>query len=603
VARDECRAPPGCRGPHGPARSRSDRTIETRGNTERSRGDENKSAAELAAERVAASAEHSTDMVGVTDADGLVVYMNGPAQQRLGRQRRESELLTVVDLFAPRWFDVYYREVRPRLLAGEEWCGEIQMLDADREAIDVDASVTGGVGPGGEIEYLVMSCREVVASNVPEVDLTRRASHDLLTGLPNRVHLMEHLDLVLMRAARSGGSVGVVFVDLDDFKGVNSHFSHSGGDIVLRDAARRIAAAVRPSDMVARLAGDEFVVACETTSLAELRAIGKRVLDNVARSPFEVGAASATLTASVGVAVAGPSSDAETLVREADAAMYSAKRNGRARVEVFDDAFRGKVRGRDELAHELALAVGAGKLDVLYQPVIDLQTGTPAAIEAMVAWNHPVRGHIEAAELRYLAEDSGVSAVMGMQLIRRAGRTARVWERTLGRRLPRLQVEVAPELIADERFAEMVAELLADAGMDPRGLSLEVSEAAFASRAGDVLRAISELRVIGVAVTIDDFGSGGSSLDMLRQAEIDGLKIASPFIDGLRTSRGDRAVVTAAVGVARALDAWSVASGVQTVQQLTALRELECDAGQGVYFAAPASADRGTDLLTRRYSS
>lgn len=553
--------------------------------------------------RLAAVVEMTSDVVGITDEDGRIVYMNDAGRRRLGIVGRDLSTLTTADIFTPVMFERYYDEIRPRLVRGESWTGEVEMLDAAGIPIPMWISVVAGSGPGGEIEWLATIARDVTERRAHEIELSRRAGHDPLTGLPNRSHLIEHLELALARGARRGENVGVLFLDLDRFKAVNDRLGHDAGDEVLRETARRIQGALRPGDVVARLGGDEFVVVCDDAgSPGDLLVVAGRVFEAVAAPPYPLGVQGVALTASLGAALGTPSMTSEEVLRAADSAMYHAKHRGRARIEMFDEAEPGPLIGREAMVHDLDVAVAQVQIQVLYQPVVDLVRSTTVGLEALARWEHPERGIIGDEELATLADDAGLAMPMRLQILRRACRQARAWEQHLGARIPRLHVDSPMSLLGDGSFVELVLEVLTDTGLDASRLCVEVPEEAFGSRAGEALPTIHRLRHLGVGVAVDDFGAGPSSLGTLRGAGVDMLKISSGFVAELSSPSGDDAVVHAAVSVAHAMEVWAVAEGVETSVQRDALRDLECDAGQGGLFAPPVPASGARGLLVRHFA-
>lgn len=415
-----------------------------------------------------------------------------------------------------------------------------------------------------------------------QVQLRYQASHDALTGLPNRDQLVTWL-----RTARHGPgeNAAVFFLDLDRFKVFNDSVGHDAGDRILVELGQRLRNALRPGDAVARFGGDEFVVACAgLESFAEIMTVAQRLLDVVAR-PFGVDDAELEVTASVGVALVD-GRPPEELLRDADAAMYHAKERGRARVEVFDDLLRAKVVARLQTERELRRAIAQGELTVHYQPVISLDTGQLAVLEALVRWEHPERGLLTPDAFLDVAEETGLIASIGAYARKEACHQWARWQQShpeWGRFV--LGLNLAAAELRDMSLPSRIAELLADAGADPSLISFEASARAFAVDTESALPVLEELRAMGVLLALDDFGTGSSPLLHLRELPFHAVKLDRTLVAGLGVNREDDVIVDALVELAHRLGLFVVAEGVETPAQLEHLRRLGCLLGQGHVFA------------------
>ncbi|HEX9991780.1 MAG TPA: EAL domain-containing protein [Acidimicrobiales bacterium] len=438
-----------------------------------------------------------------------------------------------------------------------------------------------------------------------EAALAFQATHDPLTKLANRTVLLDRLDVALARAQRSGRPLTLMFCDLDRFKSINDRFGHERGDALLVAVAERLSAVVRPTDTVARVGGDEFVVLCEDTPTVEdaLR-LAERVASAVEAAPFPLATTDVAVTVSLGIALStGDHDHPEALLRDADEAMYRAKARGRARRELFEERIRRDARARAQLAEELAGAVDGGQLVVHYQPVISLRDGRARGAEALVRWRHPERGLLLPGEFIPLAEATGLIVPMGSWLFGVALDQLVTWSRDdpeLAGRLT-VHVNVSARQLVDSGLVRMVAEGLERTGLHPSALCLEITESVLMDESPATTGAIEALCGLGVQLALDDFGTGYASLTYLRSFPVGALKVDRSFVSGLGRGGEDDAIVAAVVDLAHALGLEAVAEGVETEEQLRCLRDLGCDAAQGFRFARPGPADDLTASLSRRF--
>jgi diguanylate cyclase (GGDEF)-like protein/PAS domain S-box-containing protein len=453
----------------------------------------------------------------------------------------------------------------------------------------------------GDVMEVVWVTRDVTDRKTAENELARQALHDPLTGLPNRLLLLDRLSHALLRAGRHPGSAAVLFLDLDRFKIVNDSLGHGAGDRLLVDVARRLEGALRPTDTVARLGGDEFVVLCEEIAgEMEAVAIAQRVVDLFAE-PFSLDDAEVFLATSVGIAMASrPDSEPEALIRDADSAMYRAKELGKGRFELFDAAMRAHTAER--LATETALrrALERGELRLHYQPEVDVETRRVAGFEALVRWQHPTRGLLPPAEFVPLAEETGLIVPLGAWILRTACAEWVGWAEAPEATLLTLSVNLSARQLAQPDLLVTVAGALEETGMPPDRLCLEITESAAMETGPTTLALLDELRALGVKLAIDDFGTGYSSLVHLRRFPVDLLKIDRTFVDGLGRTPQDASIAAAVISLAHALGLSVVAEGIETAAQLAVLADLGCDLGQGYLFARPEPADLAGALVGRR---
>ena len=424
-----------------------------------------------------------------------------------------------------------------------------------------------------------------------EEELNRHAAlHDPLTGLPNRVLALDRLNYGIGRRRRDGTDLAVLVIDLDRFKLINDSLGHEAGDELLLELAPRLGDAVRAEDTVARLGGDEFAVICPgLNGVRDVITIAEKLAAAVAR-PFILSSGERFVTASIGIAVGMRAGDTpETMLRDADVAMYRAKSEGPGRYELFDDAMRAQAMERLRIETELRLALDRGELEVHYQPIVEIDTGLVDAVEALVRWRHPTRGLLGPAEFISVAEETGLIVDIGEMVIERACAQVAEWQRRLGRAVG-LSVNISPRQLSNPVLGTLIAATAADHGLLPGSLALELTESVLISESQTPQDSISELRRHGLRLLLDDFGTGYSSLSYLKRFELDGIKIDHAFVDGLGTDDGDTAIVEAIAGMAQSLGLELVAEGVETELQLRRLRELGCLRAQGYLFAPPRPA-------------
>lgn len=426
--------------------------------------------------------------------------------------------------------------------------------------------------------------------------LARLALHDPLTGLANRALLLQHLEHALAVQSRTGGRVAVLFADLDRFKVVNDSLGHLAGDTVLQAVAERITSAVRPSDVVARLGGDEFAVVIDTLSdPGEVAAIAERVR-HVCSQPLSVRGREVFATASVGVALAtddstrSPRERAVELLQHADVAMYEAKARGRDRFDVFDATMRAEASERLALESALRRAIERAELELEYQRIIDLRDGATVAVEALARWHRPSRGFVDTTRFIKIAEDTGLIVPIGAWVLRECCAQVNAWQS--GGSSPVVHVNVSARQLRLPSFASDVAAAAEAASVDPDRLCLEITETALMEQpeaSADQLRALKEH---GFRVSVDDFGSGYSSLATLQRLPVDVLKIDRNFVAQIDHAAKPEAgtIIAAIIDMAHALDLTVVAEGVETPEQLQLLRNLGCDLAQGFLLARPGPA-------------
>ena len=439
------------------------------------------------------------------------------------------------------------------------------------------------------------------------------ALYDSLTGLPNRQRYHERLEKAIKRVHWTGELVAICFIDLDGFKRVNDSLGHRAGDELLMQVARRILGVVRSSDWVgkpsaeegaeevsvSRIGGDEFTVLLNGIGVDhDAGRVARRIL-HVLRQPFTLDRHEVRVTASIGIAICPlDGADVESLLRNADTAMYSAKNNGRNGYQFYSSAMNDQAERKLEIERRLRRAIAAGEFSLCYQPIRETATGEIRAAEVLIRWQDPDEGPIAPSEFIPIAEDTGLMVPIGSWVLRAACEQARLWQRSGFRRI-RITVNVSGQQLHQPDFVETVRSALRDSGLDPLDLELEITESTILQESEATDRACRELHELGVQIALDDFGTGYSSLASLRRIHIDRVKIDRSFVVRISDGPDDRAVTAAIVAMAHHLSLAVVGEGVETLEQAQSLSALGCDELQGYLFSPPLSAAELERFLTR----
>ena len=430
-----------------------------------------------------------------------------------------------------------------------------------------------------------------------EVRLQHLAHHDPLTDLPNRTSLVDFVGKAIASASPSNGSAALLFVDLDRFKVINDSLGHTLGDEILRVLSTRMRACVRPQDMLARLGGDEFVVLLQDiTHPSQAAVVAEAILDVVA-TPLVLEGRELNLTASIGISLSPEDGDdVNTLLRNADSAMYHAKASGRSCYEFFAPAMSVAAHQRLELDNDLRAALRRDEFSLHYQPFIDINSDRVVAFEALLRWNHPRLGLLPPSRFLDYAEESGIIVPVGNWVLREACRTLRGWH-DAGYADLNIAVNVSAMQVLSGSLIEAVREALEESRLNPRHLELELTESVFLHDSKQVLDPLRRLDRLGVSLVIDDFGIGYSSLGYLKRFPIRKLKIDRSFVAGLPVNRNDAAIVVAMATMARNLDLELTGEGVEMPGQVEFLQAQGCARAQGYYFSEPVSRAAATALL------
>ena len=521
--------------------------------------------------------------IGIVDLDGQTIMSNDTLRQMLGYSAEEFATMPWTDYThaddVAKNVDLYARMA----------VHEIDHFELEKRFIRKDGSLLWAgltssmvYRPDGTPDYVIGMVADITERKRLEERLGHQAFHDPLTRLPNRRLFHDRVDEALARLDE-GGSVAVLFVDLDDFKTINDSFGHGYGDQVIVAASCRIRSCARTDDTAARLGGDEFALLVEGLSVEHVSELADRVLFALRGTPMRLGELTVTVGGSVGIAHAVPGDTTETLLRNADLAMYQAKRQGRGRHISYDGGMYDEVVSRFRIEEALQAAVAEDRITLAYQPIVDLRTGEVAGLEALARWTDPELGAVSPAEFIPVAEQTGLIRVLGRDLLRKACQGLAGWRAATGAEAY-VSVNVSP-LQLDDDFPAVVEGILRDCGLAPSALVLEVTEGLMLVERSHA--PISALRSRGVRVALDDFGTGYSSLSYLRELPVDLIKIDQVFLRPGPQGEEDSTLLHAIIRLAESLRLGVICEGVETEVQLADLQSTGCGYAQGYLLRRP----------------
>jgi diguanylate cyclase (GGDEF)-like protein/PAS domain S-box-containing protein len=535
--------------------------------------------------------ETASEGIARLDVAGVFEYINERHAAFLGREPDDILGRHVSEFVDPTAQEVLsHRRVGRREGVSERF--EVPFIRPDGEQVWALVSSSPLQDETGHVHGAMSLVTDITELKAAERRLAQLALHDSVTGLPNRRQCELRLREALENAA-GDGTVAVAVCDVDQFKAINDVYGHAVGDHVLRVVGERLRQTVRAEDTVGRLGGDEYLVIAEGLHGQQafhefLRRLERRLAEPIRLEDHEL-----AVTISVGLSGWGAGDDrsAQTLLHEADEAMYAAKRQGRGNTLLFAGDVRKRVMRRLAIRAELHRASNERQFVLHYQPVVDIDTGRPRGVEALLRWDHDVLGSVSPNEFVPIAEESGLITGIGSWVLREACRQAAIWQRAgdLGDMHVAVNVS-AKQLSAGDQLVRTVRSALADSGLEPHQLMLELTETALMAAPALVIRTLGQLKEIGVGLAIDDFGTGYSSLLYLKQFPVDVLKVDRSFVSGLPEESDDLAIVAAVTGLAKAVSVRTVAEGVETESQLAMLGDLGCTYGQGYLWSRPLPA-------------
>jgi diguanylate cyclase (GGDEF)-like protein/PAS domain S-box-containing protein len=548
------------------------------------------------------------DAVMSSDVSGHVTYLNVAAESLTGWSREDAAGHPIEDVF--RIVDATTRETARNPLAlavrdNKTVCLTPNCVLIRRDGIEV--AIEDSAAPihdrRGRVTGAVMVFHDVSTTRALSLRMSYLAQHDSLTGLPNRTLLNDRLTQAISLAHRHQQKLAVLFLDVDRFKHINDSLGHDIGDRLLQSVAQRLCGCVRGSDTVSRLGGDEFVILLAEVAHAQDAAVCAEKILLALSTPCCIDRHKLHVTASIGIVIyPDDGTDAETLMKHADFAMYHAKDCGRNNYQFFEPDMNLRALERQSLESGLRHAFKRQQFVLHYQPIIDLRTHAIRGVEALLRWRHPQRGLMAPAQFVPIAEEAGVIVPVGRWVLREACRQARAWQDA---RLPsmRIAINISAVELREKDFVAGVRAILSETGLLPRDLELELTETFLMQDSKSTAGVLQALKDTGVQLALDDFGTGYSSLSHLKRFPIDTLKIDRAFVRDLATSADDACIVEAVISMGRSLHIAVVAEGVETAEQLTFLQEHSCPFGQGYYFSPPVTAAAFGQLLSRSMKS
>jgi diguanylate cyclase (GGDEF)-like protein/PAS domain S-box-containing protein len=542
------------------------------------------------------------DAVACTDISGNITFLNLVAEKMTGwssQQAMGRPMAEVVPIL-----DATSRETTPNpmeMAVGQDRAVHLPsnciLIRRDGFEIPIEDSTAPIHDREGKATGAVIVFHDVSEARAIALQMAHSAQHDFLTGLPNRMLLNDRLSHAIALAPRHMNKVAVLFLDLDGFKHINDSLGHPIGDKLLQSIAKRLLDCVRGADTVSRQGGDEFVVLLSEVQQAEQAAITARRMLHAVAQPHSIDQHDLHVTTSIGVSVyPDDGMDAETLIKNADTAMYQAKENGRQSYQFFTPAMNARAVERQSIEESLRRALERHEFALHYQPKINLRTGKITGAEALLRWTHPIRGSVSPAQFIPVAEDCGLIVPIGNWVLREACKQARAWVDE-GLPLATMAVNISAIEFRNENFLDGVLAILKDTRLDPRYLELELTESVLMKGAESTASILKTLKDRGVQLAVDDFGTGYSSLSYLRKFPIDALKIDQSFVHEITTSPGETTIVTAVISMGRSLKLRVVAEGVETQEDLAFLRAHQCEEAQGYYFSRPVPAQQFAMLL------
>ncbi|MDX1741444.1 MAG: EAL domain-containing protein, partial [Rhodothermales bacterium] len=544
-----------------------------------------------------------SDAVVTVGSDMAIKYWNKGAEHLTGFKAEEAVGRGPEELLQFRFEKPEAEHEAWGVLAEEgSWTGEIIIstphTDGERY---IHASANVLFGPDGDFNGLLAVMRDDTERREMQDRLIHHAYHDTLTGLPNRMMFLRSLDSATASSRNDEPDYAILFLDLDRFKMVNDSLGHHAGDALLKMFAFRLKQCIREGDVIARLGGDEFAVLLNGVG-GERGAtyVANRILESLV-APFIIEGMEVFSSASIGIVLGDPHYDlAEDLLRDADAAMYQAKRKGRSCYAIFDEAQQMQASALLQLESDLRRAIERDELRVFYQPIIDLRSGSLYGFEALVRWYHPHRGLIAPAQFVSVAEETGLIVDLDRWVFQNAAEQLAVWDQRFGDLNLSISVNCSNRSFHDPELVDYIASVLDLTGLGESRIALEITERVLIDDGQRAAQDIERIKQLGLKVSLDDFGTGYASLSMLHSLPIDILKIDRTFIKRMERQDGGLKMVKTVVDLARSLGMRAVAEGVETLPQLDHLKQMDCEFGQGYLFSKPLDSDMTGALIARR---
>lgn len=553
--------------------------------------------------RLWAQVFHSSgEAIVICDHNNLILEVNQTFERLTGYSQEEAKGRNPNILSSGRDGPEFYREMWQKLLSTGHWHGEMWDRRKDGSIFPKWLNISIIRNDRGEITHYIGSFTDMSARKAEERHIHHLAHHDSLTGLPNRLMLNNFLERAIEEAKRDDGKIGILFLDMDHFKNINDSLGHDAGDKLLIEVARRLTEIIRGADTISRLGGDEFVVVSSGAGqMLDLVYLASRIVEKLSE-PYLIDEVKLHSSPSIGISIfPTDGEDTQTLLKNADAAMYHAKAEGRGNFQFYAATMNQVAHERLVLENNLRTAVAQQQFELHYQPQIRLDTGRVIGVEALVRWRHPEQGLISPAKFIPMAEETGLIVALGEWVLRTACRQAVAWQQE-GFPAMTMAVNISARQFRQEGLLETVQKALEESGLEPCWLELEITETAAMTSPDNTAQALMKLKEIGIQLAIDDFGTGHSSLSYLKLFPLDKLKIDQSFVRDIENGVSDAKIAAAIIVLAKKLGFKVIAEGVETAGQLQFLAENECDEVQGYYFARPQPAREVAEFLRTSFA-
>ncbi len=538
--------------------------------------------------------------IALLDLDGFFTEVNPAVEQLLGYDGA-GLIGRPWNAFAPPEDTEQTAAVieQLRLQERESVTAEQRFVRHDGRVLWTSLTISRVQNPAGSAGLIAM-LQDITERRALEAQLTWQAYHDPLTNLANRALFRERVNRALSQRSGEPGSVAVLFLDLDNFKTINDSMGHAVGDQLLFEVGRRLLNATRGCDTVARLGGDEFAVLIDNVRAAgDCVRVAERILESM-QQPVQLDGADVTVSSSIGIVRDAGTESADDILRNADVAMYNAKQRGKGRHSLFEPGMHDKAVERLRLQTDLRTAIEQNEITLMFQPIVTLDDGRPCGFEALARWTHPEFGNVSPGTFVPLAEETGMIVPLGCTILRTACREAVRWNAVPGLTKPiGLTVNLSGRQLEETTVVSHVRDALAESGLDPARLTLEITESALVHNSDTMRERLCQLKELGISLAIDDFGTGYSSLSYIQQFPVDVLKIDRSFVEGLGRSTGtDAALARTIIALGASLQLRTIAEGIEVEAQRAILRELGCEFGQGYLYARPMAPDDVPEWLS-----
>jgi len=541
--------------------------------------------------------ESTIEGIMITDTRGIIRVVNPAFTAITGYEANEVIGQTAKVLHSGRQDKQFYEDMWQSLLTTGYWQGEIWNRHKNGEVYPELMAITEIVDSSGKAVQYVALFNDITEQKKNEERIAYQAYHDALTGLPNRLLFHDRLDMALAHAKRNGRKLAVMFLDMDRFKNVNDSLGHSTGDLLLKRVAERLTQSIRKADTVARLGGDEFtVLLSQLAGVNSAAEVAEKILD-VFKKPLDIDGHGLIITASIGISVfPDDARQAESLMKNADTAMYRAKDCGRNNYQFYSPAMNTRTLERLALENKLRFALERGEFLLHYQPQMDLYTGQIIGMEALLRWRTEEWGWVSPAEFIPLLEETGLILPVGKWVLQQACAQNRAWQ-AAGYPTMRIAVNLSARQFVQQDLVHSIADILEKTGLEPQHLELEITESIMMDAVSEKLKVLETLKQTGLQIAVDDFGTGYSSLSYLKRLSIDTIKIDQSFVQDMTEDPADVAIVETIIALAHNLKHKVIAEGVETNKQLMMLRKLKCNEIQGYLISRPMPAESVTQWL------